>query len=95
MPVGRKIIRTLDQPREERTLFQGEVLGCLPEVAARRKLDPPRSPPDIDRVEIKLENLRLAQRVLHPRGHHHLADLALIGELFPHQEVLHDLLGDG
>jgi len=87
--------RRLDQPGQQRTLFQGEVLGGLSKVAARRKLDPPCSPPDLDRVEIKLENLRLAQRVLHPRGHHHLADLALIGEILPHQQVLDHLLGDG
>ena len=28
-------------------------------------------------------------------GHDHLADLAVIGEVLAHQEVLHDLLGDG
>ena len=33
--------------------------------------------------------------LLDPRGHDHLADLALIGEVVADQEVLHDLLGDG
>ena len=33
--------------------------------------------------------------MLHPRGHHHLADLALIGEIVTHQQVLDHLLGDG
>ena len=33
--------------------------------------------------------------MLDPRGHDHLADLAIVGEVLAHQEVLHDLLGDG
>ena len=95
MAVGRKIVRSLGQPGKQRAFFERELLGRLAEIAARRKLDAPGAAAEIDRVEIELENLRLAQRALHPRSHHHLADLALIGEVFPHQQVLHDLLGDG
>ena len=95
MPVGREIVRALGQPGEERAFLQGEVLCRLAEIAARRKLDAPGAATEIDRVEIKLEDLVLAQRALQPRGHHHLADLAFIGEVVPDQQVLHHLLGDG
>ena len=94
MAVGRKIVRTFGQPGQQGAFFQRELLGRLAEIAARRKLDAPGAAAEIDRIEIELENFRLAQRLLHPRGHHHLADLALIGEVLPHQQVLHDLLGD-
>jgi hypothetical protein len=33
--------------------------------------------------------------MLDPRCHDHLADLALIGQVFAYQQVLDDLLGDG
>src|SRR5271165_7261521 len=95
MAVGRKVVRTLYKPGEQRAFLQRELFDALAEIAARGKLDAPVTPPEIDRVEIELEDLRLAQRVLHPRGHHHLADLALVGEVLTHQEVLHHLLGDG
>ena len=71
------------------------VLGRLAEIAARRHVDAPRAAAEIDRVEIELENLRLAQRLLDARGHDHLADLALVGDVFADQQVLRHLLGDG
>src|SRR5262249_18965456 len=65
------------------------------EITARRHLDAPGAAAEIDRIEIELENLRLAERLLDPRRHDHLADLALVGQVFAHQQVLDDLLGDG
>src|SRR5262249_717324 len=65
------------------------------ERGARGELDPPGAAAEIDGIEIKLENLRLAERLLDPRRHDHLADLALVGQVFAHQQVLDDLLGDG
>src|SRR5262249_28145186 len=59
------------------------------------KLDAPGIAAKIDRIEIELENFILAQRLFHARRNDHLADLALVGEIFPDQEVFHDLLGDG
>src|SRR5262249_10792400 len=72
-----------------------ELLHRLAEIAARGELDPPGAAAEIDGIEIELENLRLAERTLDPRRHDHLADLALIGQVFAHQQVLDDLLGDG
>src|SRR6202043_1748676 len=69
--------------------------AAVAEFAARGELDPPGAAAEIDGIEIKLENLRLAERTLDPRRHDHLADLALVGQVFAHQQVLDDLLSDG
>ena len=95
MPVGIEIVRPLGQGGKKGALFQGQVLRLLAEIAAGRELDPPGAAAEINRIEVELEDLRFAQRVLDPRCHDHLADLAVIGEVLADQEVLHDLLGDG
>src|SRR5262245_44039946 len=95
MPIWAEIIRTLGQARKQRAFLDGELLRRLAEIAARRHLDAPGATAEIDGIEIELENLRLAERLLDPRGHDHLADLALVGQVFAHQQVLDDLLGDG
>src|SRR6266567_4132570 len=95
MPVGTEIIRTLGQARKQRAFLDRELLRRLAEIAARRHLDAPGAAAEIDGIEIELENLRLAERLLDPRRHDHLADLALVGQVFAHQQVLDDLLGDG
>ena len=95
LPIRAEIVRPLGQAGEQRALLQRELLRRLAEIAARRQLDPPGAAPEIDRVEIKLEDLVLAEPALDPRGNDHLADLALVGQVFAHQQVLHDLLGDG
>src|SRR3954451_9821604 len=95
MPVGIEIVRPLGQGSKKGALFQGQVLRLLAEIAAGRELDSPGAAAEINRIEVELEDLRFAQRVLDPRCHDHLADLAVIGEVLADQEVLHDLLGDG
>src|SRR5262249_1337077 len=95
VPVGRKEIRSLGETGQQRPLFKREVLCVLAEIAACGKLDAPRAAAEKNRVEVKLENLRLAQRALHARGKDHFADLALIRKILSHQQVLDDLLGDG
>src|SRR5262245_152442 len=81
MPVGIEEIRPLGQAGEQRALLEGELLRRLAKIAARRELDAPGAAAEIDRVEIELEDFRLAQRLLEPRGHDHLADLALVAEI--------------
>ena len=93
--VGTEIARPLRQPGQHGGLRQVEVLGGFSEIAARRHLDPPGAAPQIDRVEIKLEDLVLAQHALDPRGQHDLAHLALVADVVADQEVLDHLLGDG
>src|SRR5262245_63547605 len=95
MPVGIEVIRSLGQAGKKRALLDRELLRRLSEIAARGELDAPGAAAEIDGIEIELENLRLAERTLDPRRHDHLADLALVGEVFAHQQVLDDLLGDG
>ena len=95
MPVGVEVIRPLGQASKERGFLERELLRRLAEVAARRHLNAPGAAAQINRIEIKLENFRLGQRMLDTRSHDHLADLALIGQVLAHQQVLDDLLSDG
>ena len=88
-------VRPLGQPGQQRALFEREVLHRLAEIALRRHLDSPGAAAEEDEVEIKLEDLVLAERPLQPGGDDHLADLALVGQVLAHQQVLHHLLGDG
>src|SRR5262249_31281981 len=88
-------IRSLGQPGKKRAFLDRELLRRLAEIAARSELDAPGAATEVDGIEIELENLRLAEGLLDPRRHDHLADLALVGQVFAHQQVLDDLLGDG
>ena len=95
MPVGIEVVRPLGQAGQKRTLRKFEGIRGFPEIGPRRHLDAPGAAAEIDGVEIELENLPLAQLAFDPRRHDHLADLALVGEIVTHQQVLRDLLGDG
>ena len=95
MAVGIEIVRALEQACQHGAFGEREVLGRFAEIAARGHLHAPRAAPEVSGIEVELENLRLAQRVLEPRGDDHLADLALIGDVLADQEILHDLLRDG
>ena len=67
MPIGIERVRSLGEAGQQRALLQGQILRRLAEIAAGRELDPPGAAAEIDRIEIELEDLRLAQRVLDPR----------------------------
>src|SRR5438128_9077290 len=95
MPVGTEIVGALREPSKQRALLELEITGGFSEIAPRGHLDAPGAAAEIDGIEIELEDFRLAERALDPRRHDHLADLALVGEVIAHQQVLHDLLGDG
>src|SRR5262249_28135338 len=95
MSVGIEVVRALGKPGKKRALPERELVRRLAEIAAGSKLDAPGAAAEIDGIEVELENLRLAQRLLDSRRDDHLADLALIGQIIAHQEVLDDLLGDG
>src|SRR5262249_14036207 len=95
MPVGTEVVRTLGQAGKKRAFLERDLVRRLAEIATRRHLDAPGAAAEIDGIEIELEYLRLAERMLDPRRHDHLADLALVGQVFAHQQVLDDLLGDG
>jgi len=95
MPVGAEIIRALGQARQERALGQVELRGGLAEIAPRRHLDAPRPTTEIDRIEIQRQDLRLGEHALEPGCNEDLADLALVGNVISHQQILGYLLGDG
>src|SRR5262245_56395109 len=95
MPVWAEIIRALGQTGQKRAFLDREFLRRLAEIAARRHRDAPGAAAEIDGIEIELENLRLAKRMLDPGRHDYFADFALVGQVFADQQILDDLLGDG
>ena len=86
--------RRLRQRREIGGLGEGELVERLAEVDLRRGGHAIGVLAEEDLVEIELEDLVLAQRVLEPGGEDDLLDLALAGAVAGQQEVLHHLLGD-
>ena len=89
-----EIVRTLGKAGQHRALHRRQRACRFAEIAARRHLDAPGTTPEIDRVEIELENLGLAQRALDIRGDDDLAKLALIGDVVSDQQRLGQLLRD-
>ena len=51
--------------------------------------------PEIDFIEIELENVVLREHILHPPRDQHLFDLPVHALIRGQEEVLRDLLGDG
>ena len=86
---------TRDEPREQRSLRDAHVLGRFPEVVARRLLDPVAPVPEVDVVQIELEDVVLLQLLLQASREQRLADLASVGTLRVEEEVLDHLLRDG
>ena len=86
----------LDQPREQRGLPEREQPGvALAEVALDRGLDAVRTVPEIDRVQVFLEDLVLRHLVLEPEREHGFADLRLqVPLLGVAHRVLDELLRD-
>ncbi len=93
--VGIEVVRSLGEPGEQRALDCGERLGWFAEIAARRHLNAPGPTTEINRVEIELEDFRLGQGALHPRGNDHFAQFSFVGDVVAHQQVLGDLLCNG
>ena len=91
---GVVIRRRLGQRRQRRRLVRGEIRKRLVEVGLRRRSDAVRVLPEKDLVEVKLEDLLLAQRGLHAGGEDDLLDLAFRPAIAGEQEVLHHLLRD-
>ena len=89
------VARVRDAPGDERGLGDGEVLRALAEVVARGLLDAVAPAPEVDVVEVELEDLVLAELLLEAPREERLADLARERPLAAVEEqVLHDLLRD-
>jgi hypothetical protein len=85
----------LDQSGEERCLVYRQVGGALSKIAARRGLHTVESVPEIDLVQIHLEDLVLLELPFDVAGEDDLLELAAVG-LVTRQEALPcQLLSDG
>ena len=89
------VVRTLRQSREIGGLGQGQFVDRLVEIIERRGRDPVIAQPEIDLVQVELQDLLLGVGRLDPEGEQRLLDLAVVGALVRQQEVLGYLLRDG
>ena len=94
LAVGAEIGWPLGQPGKQRPLVEGKVFRRLAEIAARGDFDAPGAAAEIDAVEIELKDLVLGERGFEPGRDDHLANFALVADIFADQQVLHHLLGD-
>ncbi len=94
--VGREPVRALDHACEQRALGERQVAHGLAEVEARGLADavnPGRAAlPEVDLVEVGLEDRVLLVPGLDDEGHRSLFHLALQAALGRQEEVLHQLL---
>lgn len=95
MPIRVEVIWSLHQARKKRTLLERQRLCRFPEIGPGRHFDAPGATAKVNGVEVKLEDLGLAQGFLDAFRQNDFTDLPLIGALVPNQEILDDLLGDG
>src|SRR5262245_46577926 len=94
MPGWVEKIWTFCDPGEQRAFGQGQFACRFPEVASRGDFNPRRPSAENDRIQVKLQAFRLAESSFDPGRQDHLAHLALIADLIPHQQIFHDLLSD-
>ena len=87
--------RRPDEPGEQGRLAQRELVHGGVEVLVGGGLNAVGAVPEVDRVEVQLEDPRLRVPLLELEGEHGLADLPAGAALPPDQLVLHVLLGDG
>ena len=85
----------LDDAGEHRRLRDAQRRGVLAEVVERRLLQAVAVVPEVDLVQVQVEDLILGQRPLHSRGEDPLADLPAQLPLLREEEVPARLLGDG
>ena len=99
VPVGGVAIGRPDETRQHGRLADGELLGFLHEVESRSLPDAEDALgavlPEIDLVEIVLEDLVLGVHPLRHQRHERFLDLALQRAVALQEEVLHQLLGQG
>ena len=95
MVVGGVVRRPLGQARQVRGLRQGDLPHVLAEVGMGGGLHPVRAVPEVDLVEVQLQNLLLAQDLLHLQGQERLLRLALEVPLGRQEERARQLLCDG
>ena len=87
--------RRLGQHREIGRFGQRQLADILVEIGAARRLDAVGVPAKEDLVEVKLEDLLLAQRRFEAEGEDRLADLAADAVAAVLEQRFRNLLGDG
>ena len=95
MQEGLVIVGTLRQARQVGDLGDRQFVDRLVEVVERRGRHAVVAEPEIDLVEIELEDLLLGVGLLDPQRQQGFADLAAEAPLVGQEEVLGHLLGDG
>ena len=95
LAVGRvEVVRVVDDARQRRALLERELGGRLVEVGDGGGLDPVGAAPEVDGVEVALEDLLLAHLPTQLEGEDRLLELAGVGALLGEVEDLDVLLGD-
>ncbi len=84
-----------DDRGEQGALGRGQLRDVLAEVGLGRRLDAARASPEVDRVEVVLEDLVLAALLVQLDGDDDLLELALDGLVAGQEGVLDVLLRDG
>ena len=85
-----EVITCLGQAGENRAFAKGQVLDVLVEIVLGRSLYPVGAVPEVDLVEVEVEDIALGQRVLHAPGEDRLLELPLELLLRGQQERLGD-----
>ena len=93
---GRRIVRrSLDQTSDDRGFFQIKAVGPVAEELPGRGIYSVGAPAEIDPVQIKFEDLLLAELTLQRQRQHRLPGLSGIGLGRGQEDVAGELLGDG
>ncbi len=92
---GREALGRLDQPGDHRRFTHRELRHALAEVEARGLLHPVAAVPEVDLVQVEVEDLVLAEVPFQAPRQHQLLHLASEVALRAEEEGLHHLLGDG
>ena len=87
--------RGLGQAGQQGRFRQGQLAGGLAEIGLRRAVDAIGAGPEIDAVQIELEDFVLGEHLLQLIGQQHLLQLALHNPIRGEEQALGQLLGQG
>ena len=95
IPPGIIVIRVIGHPGEHRAFPQGQFPQGFAEIALRRHLNPVIVLPEVDGVQVALQDLLLVVFVFQLHRQPGFLDLPLIADLGGKQGILDQLLGNG
>jgi len=85
----------LGKAGEQRPLREPELADTFPEIRPRGSLHPVRALPEVDLVQVQVQDFLLAHLPFHPVGQDQFLELAADALFGGEEEVLHRLLGYG